>query len=288
MCFLRRNKVGLSVNLGCKLKGVTMKARANDMLNWAIQTNIIYEPDKVAMFKALDELGYPYQGFTAIPFSGELPFVRAEGDVVFYGSTNVINSVYKHGGWKPGVFFNDNFDYRAWCDKYKSLNAKHHVLRLRDISVEHFFGSGKQAFIRPVLDLKEFAGDVVEWDFFESWKRSLMNAELLLDCVCVVAEPFGISKEWRTFVVGGKVVGASQYREYQKLNIIPGAPGEVIGFVEEQALAFSPHEDVFVLDVGRCGDELYVIEPGCFNSAGFYACDLLSIFRAVQERVKKL
>jgi len=252
------------------------------MLTWAIQTNIIHEPDKIKIFEALEELGYPHQGFQAIPFSEEVPDI-ADEDVVFYGSTNVINEIYKSGRWNPGAFFNDNFDYRVWSSKYKLLNSNYHMLKLRDIEESHFYGYEKHAFIRPVLDLKEFAGDVVAWSFFEKWKSQLMNVELLLDCVCIVAEPFGISKEWRTFVVDGKVVGASQYREYLKLSKAPGAPADVIDFAEAQAAVYSPHE-VFVLDVGRCGEELYVIEAGCFNSAGFYDCELVPIFKAIQEK----
>ena len=155
-------------------------------------------------------------------------------------------------------------------------------MKLRDIEEQHFFGSEKHAFVRPVLDLKEFAGTVIRWDEFDSWKSKLMNLELLLDCECVVAQPFGIAKEWRTFVVDGKVVGASQYREYHKLSKLPSCPDKVTAFVEEQAAIFSPHP-IFVMDVGLSGDSLYVIEVGCFNSAGFYESALEPIFEAIHH-----
>ena len=248
---------------------------------WAIQTNIIHQPDRDNIFKALTELGYPYQGFTAIPFSDSLPSVKGK-NAVFCGSTNVINGIYKSGKWNPGTFFNENFDYRVWSDKYKILNSNHQLIKLQEIEEKHFYGTEKHAFIRPVLDLKEFPGDVIEWKKFESWKKSLVNLDLLLDCVCVVTEPFGISKEWRTFIVNGNVVGASQYREYLRLSPAPGAPPDVIKFAESQAAIYSPHV-VFVMDVGKSADELYVIEVGCFNSAGSYKCDLVPICKAVQE-----
>lgn len=249
-------------------------------MHWAIQTNIINEPDKVKIFEALRNLGYSHQGFTAIPFSDDLPDVEEE-NTVFYGSTNVINNIYKNNRWNPGTFFTENFSYRVWSDKYKILNSEHRILRLREIDRRHFYGPERMAFIRPVLDLKEFAGTVIAWDQFEAWKKSLFNVDLLLDCECVLAQPFGIAKEWRTFVVDGKVVGASQYREYLRLSKQPGCPENVVAFVEEQAAQFSPHP-IFVMDVGLSGEHLYVIEVGCFNSAGFYECALEPIFEAVQ------
>jgi hypothetical protein len=250
---------------------------------WAIQTNIIYEPDKIKILAALENLGFDYRTFSAIPFSDELPPIE-EKNVLFYGSTNVINSIYKSQKWNPGTFFTESFDFRVWCDKYKILSSNFKLLKLRDIEACHFYGEEKHAFIRPVLDLKEFAGDVVEWDKFEAWKNNLLNLELLLDCVCVVAEPFAISKEWRTFIVDGKVVSASQYREYLRLSPVQGAPREVVAFAEAQASVYSPHS-VFVMDIGKSGDEFYVIEVGCFNSAGFYESNIETIFQAVQDHV---
>lgn len=250
-------------------------------MHWAVQTNVINEDDRERIFQALRALGFSHEGFTAIPFSEDLPNVT-EPNTVFYGSTTVINNIYQKNKWNPGTFFTENFDYRVWGDKYKILNSEHYTLPLRDIERQHFFGADRAAFIRPVLDLKEFAGSVVLWEQFEDWKSRLMNLDLLLDCECIVAEPFGIAKEWRTFVVDGKVVGASQYREYMKLSKSRGCPDGVVSFVEEQAALFSPHP-IFVMDVGISGNNFYVIEVGCFNSAGFYEAKLEPIFQAIQD-----
>lgn len=250
-------------------------------MHWAIQTNVISEDDREGILRALKALGFSYEGFIAIPFSRDLPNVL-EPNTLFYGSTTVINNIFLNNKWNPGTFFTKKFDYRVWAGRYQILNSEHRLLKLRDIEEKHFYGSEKLAFVRPVLDLKEFAGSVVEWDQFEDWKSRLVNLELLLDCECVVAQPFGIAKEWRTFIVDGKVVGASQYREYQRLSKVKGCPQDVVEFAEEQAAIFSPHP-IFVMDVGLSGDNLYVIEVGCFNSAGFYETELEPVFAAVQS-----
>lgn len=52
----------------------------------------------------------------------------------------------------------------------------------------------------------------------------------------------------------------------------PGAemPAEVVEFARETAAIWAP-APVFVLDVARSADQLYVVEANCFHSAGFYA-----------------
>lgn len=39
------------------------------------------------------------------------------------------------------------------------------------------------------------------------------------------------------------------------------------------------------MDIGQNGDDLYIIECGCMNSAGFYAADIDAIVNAVTEYV---
>ncbi len=101
----------------------------------------------------------------------------------------------------------------------------------------------------------------------------------------VVGEPFGLAYEWRLFIRNKKVITGSQYRTYYVRNVQPKVPQEVIEFAEEQAQVYSP-ADIFVMDVCKSGDGLYVIEVGCFNSAGFYASDLEAIMRQVSEHVE--
>ena len=44
---------------------------------------------------------------------------------------------------------------------------------------------------------------------------------------------------------------------------------------------------VFVLDVGETEAGLRVVETNCFNSAGFYWCDLHAIVRAVNAYLRR-
>ena len=95
-----------------------------------------------------------------------------------------------------------------------------------------------------------------------------------------------ILDEWRCFIIDGKVCSASQYRTYFVLNTRAGAPQEVIDFAEEQSKLYKP-SDIFVMDVCKCGKFLYVLEVGCFNSAGFYEANIEKIVYTTSKHLEE-
>ena len=119
-----------------------------------------------------------------------------------------------------------------------------------------------------------------------AWRANLQKENLtdILDCPVVVAEPVGISHEWRLFIVDGRASSGSHYRSRHRLDVSPDVPDEVIVFAEETAATWSP-APVFVLDICQSGDQLFVLEVNCFHSSGFYAADVRKIFADVSDYV---
>ncbi len=74
---------------------------------------------------------------------------------------------------------------------------------------------------RPAGDLKEFAGRVHTFAELAPWRDGLAstNGPLGLDTLVQVAEPRALGREWRTVVVDGAVVTASQYRSSGRLKV---------------------------------------------------------------------
>jgi hypothetical protein len=89
----------------------------------------------------------------------------------------------------------------------------------------------------------------------------------------MLAEPVGLRDEWRLFVVDGEVVAGSHYRSYQRLDVSPHVPDEVKRFAEQLIASRSP-APVVVMDIGRSGNELFVVEFNGACSSGFYAADV--------------
>ncbi len=106
------------------------------------------------------------------------------------------------------------------------------------------------------------------------------NTSLSLNSKIVVSEPYRLRYEWRLWIVDKKVVAASKYREDFKLKKKEGCPPEVIQFAEQRCIEYTPH-DVFVMDIWETGDNYYIVECGCMNSAGFYHLDIGTIVSSV-------
>src|SRR5882672_6842942 len=84
------------------------------------------------------------------------PEVSPRGPVFVCGSST-LGRVARARGWRPG-YFDENLDYRLLARHYGEhlLNADADCVSLRDASPR-----GAQVFVRPVNDLKGFAGSAM-------------------------------------------------------------------------------------------------------------------------------
>lgn len=222
-----------------------------------------------------------------VPFSDEVPGIPADKPTVFYGATRWIDTIYKNNIWEPGVFFNPESTCEHWLDKYgpKALNYGAEVTTLKEL-VTRDYDPERCFFIRPCSDQKEFAGCVLPFENIARWGDLIISDSHELESVPIlVAEPVGISHEWRLFIVDGEVISGSRYRTRGNLDIVPGLSPSVIRFAENMIDRYVP-APVFVMDIGLSVD-YYVIEIGCFNSAGFYGSDIPSIVDAVSGFVER-
>ena len=253
----------------------------SDTTRWVIQLNLGKDDDAQRMHAECRRLGLECELLKIIPFSETLPNVSNEGPTIFYGGTNWINSIHRSKLWVPGVWFDETaFLYSTSMQKYGEdlLNSSAEVMSLHEFPE---WAAGRRAdpdhqfFIRPLRDLKEFAGDVVRYSDFKDWadRISFGGYTITPNTQIIVGEPYRIRREWRCFVVDQRVIAASQYRADHCLDVTPGAPEEIVTFTEQMAKKWSP-ERAFVMDVGICGSRPYVIENNCINSAGFYATDI--------------
>jgi len=261
-------------------------------VQWVIQTNIGPDDEKNRIIEAVKNTpNTRYVPIKIRPFTDELPDLHhSQEPTVVYGATGFINNVYKSGLWNPGVFFDEvNFNYVAWYMNYGPTLLNYEGVTI--YSFEDFahqdFDSSTLFFIRPVKDLKEFSGTVIEFGELQAWHKRLLGTELDPQTEIVVAPPQNIREEWRTFVVDGRVVTGSHYRTDGRLAVHPGLPVHVIAFVERLSKVWSP-APVFCMDVAEDEEgKLKVIEINCFNSSGLYASDALDIVSGINNYLLK-
>lgn len=260
-------------------------------IQWVVQNNLT-KPELMEDLKgACAAIEVDHIEVKVIPFSADLPDYPEEKHSIFYGSTTMMYNVlekYKKSGRVPGLFFyEDTFTMENYFNKWGKhmLNYDAGISSFREL-IKKEYNPDQLLFIRPNDDSKSFCGEVVEFNRVESWYNNLIgyeNVKLDLDTKIVAGEPYNIKKEWRLWIVNKKVVSSSQYKDGQFLKKIKDAPVEVIEFAESRCNEYVPH-DIFVMDICLCTDELFILECGCINSAGFYAADVYKIVEAVTDR----
>jgi ATP-grasp domain, R2K clade family 3 len=258
-----------------------------DKIQWVIQRNLTSEDVTADLRKACQKIKVDCHPIDIIPFSNSLPEFPKDKRTIFYGSTTTMYLVYQDNNYNEGLFFNEQtFSIENYLDKWKEnmLNFGAKVMTVGQLSALNY-ENDKLLFIRPDADSKSFSGEVKRFDEIDNWferVKTFEDMDITKDTKIIIAEPYHITSEWRLWIVNGKVVTASKYRENFKLKKENGCPQNVIEFAELRCKEYKLH-DVFVMDIGLCGDTLYIIECGCMNSAGFYNADIDKIVSSVTE-----
>lgn len=251
-------------------------------IQWIIQQNLTSTTDLEQLKTACDNIGVSHQEVRVVPFTETLPAFDRSYRSIFYGSVTFSQMALADPSVSDGLFMdNVAFSIENYLKRWGRHMLNHGAMMTTfGELVQMDLPAEKLYFIRPDNDHKSFTGEVKSFGDISSWYEQLKETYISLDSRIVVSEPYNIRYEWRLWIVCQKVVAASKYREYFQLTKERGCPEEVIRFAEARCREYTPH-DVFVMDICRCGDEYFIVECGCMNSAGFYAADISAIVTAV-------
>lgn len=264
-------------------------------VRWIVQNNLVPESELRDIEKTCHKIGADHFEMLVIPFTPfeELPKfpIDKEHTNFYFGSTTLMYGVYNNV--KPvGLFFNENFS----MENYIKVWGEHMLSSEAQITTFEQFSKqshDKESlwFIRPDADDKSFVGEVKSFEEIVNWSTTFAkydNVILNEKTKIIVGPPYNLKKEWRNYIVDGKVVTSSQYRENfrlkkTRLNI----PQEMLDFVEARCKEYMPHK-CFAMDVAYCGDSYYIIECGCLNSVGLYDCDVPKLVEAITAYTSSL
>jgi len=255
-------------------------------MKWAVQTTLIDLDTGNQLGDAAINCGCELVPVWIQPFANELPDMDVSEDepVIFYGSTKLIELV-SAGNFYPGVWYTKeafNYKYHIELNGDMMLNSDAQVCRLGD----YFHDRADPFFARPLGDLKQFSGKLIESsDDLREWQKRLSMAGLneYLETEILVAEPKNIEVEYRCFVVNNKVIDATEYRSanqtrYQKIS------QNMIDSLEDYLLDAIMPMDIIVADIAVLPSrEMKIIEFNCFNASGFYKHDIPKVVRAVTD-----
>jgi len=257
----------------------------------AIQITNIREEDLLADKEALQSIGVDPICFGLIPFENEIiqakDFERFD-EVIPFGSVKIVRL------WKAGhlpanakIFYGcyDNFDQRFYSGKLRTLllNFPAGYCRLGEIKERLFGGS---AFVKPVNDLKAFAGIIVaEGERISDRLAAGTQDSSLTDNEPILVAPLRpIIREYRSFIVDGRVIDSCAYKFGGMVKWAAASQdekAELLAYHEEVSEKYRPGR-TYVMDTARLpSGELKVIEYNCLNCSGKYACDRAAIYRSV-------
>lgn len=261
-------------------------------VRWVVQSTLGNSNDHLKIAEECSRIKAECLLYPREPFSKELPDTPTNIPTIFYGSTRFVNLCHRTKRWNPGAFFDPfYFTVKCWMTHYgeRCLNHGASLTTLAQL-VHEPYDPDRLFFIRPDKDLKEFTGSVWSFNEVKRWTTGLLKTDLgdeqLSHIDIWISEPWKITREWRTFIVNNKVCQASQYKKDGKLKESADVPQEVIQYAEETSLIWQPH-NIFVLDVCESAGNLFILEIGCVNSAGFYSCDIGTIVSTITEAVEQ-
>ena len=252
---------------------------------WLVQTNVLVNsPTKDQLREACDAEGLEFIGFAHPPGSRcepSIPVEHAKGPIVFHARSSALLGALGTI-WSSGVFFSpERFCHEAYTAHYGADYINHEAMV---VSWEELIGtrgtSDEHLFIKPVDDYKGFTGQSLSARSLASYFERLcsLNPHITPATEVVVGPAIEVDAEWRFFIVGNEVVGASMYRPVGD----PSVPKSVVDFARSLARGWSPAQ-VYVLDIGKADGRLKLIECNCFNASRFYCADVRRIVNAVSE-----
>jgi ATP-grasp domain, R2K clade family 3 len=262
---------------------------------WIIQ-DICHIESKWAQLKnALTRFDIPHSSHKVIPFVGDLvdPPDIGHKNVICMGAYSMRHYARAHQ-YNPGVFDLEPFDFtvqlKHWGDNM--LNASCCVTTMKDapnVITDDVF------FIRPVLDSKSFAGQIMDKDEFMKWQKSIVDLSddygdtVGPDTVIQIAKPVKIFSEYRFFVVGGKIATASMYKLGSRViyrNIDNSSYDSHFAFAYEMICTFNPL-GTMCIDIAETADGFKIVEINTLNSSGFYDADMQKLVIALEEAYSK-
>jgi len=266
-------------------------------VRWIIQNNLIAENDRNQFQEACDKLNIAHHEVIVVPFSDELPDFPLDDEYenIYYGSTTFMNNLYNK--LKPiGLFYNhETFSMENYFEKWGEhmLSSDAEIITVKDFIELEDFGHQLNMFLRPDGDGKEFDGQVGEVEELKSMVKRMMDYEspMTMESKLVLGPAYNLQREWRNYVVDGKVITSSRYRNNFRLSKSgDDIPEDMIKFVEDRCKEYQPHE-VFAMDIAETrhddGDmRYYIIECGCMNSVGFYHADIEKYVKSLTQWVE--
>jgi hypothetical protein len=253
---------------------------------WLLQNNYV-EAMTGRLAWALNTSGRTLHDFSLVPGEPlpEFPCQPTEPHF-FYGSTGLLQRLRESPQWAASVYGDKiSLDQRHWYEHRAPdmLNATFELMTLQQLRET---SKGKTFFVRPVVDQKAFAGQVVQGgDLAGLYRGRKGEVREHRDDLLVAVSPLipTICAEYRLVVKGHRIRLGSQYRKDGHLDIQRDVPAEILAKAQVLADGWLP-ADFIVMDVAVMPDgDVRIIEFNSVHSSGLYAIPGAQFAALVEE-----
>lgn len=270
---------------------------AGDDLTWVLQQGAIGAADRDRLAAAIRAGGWRLEELAVVPFSHEPagPVPSIAGPCLVYGSSGLL-ALARRLGWSPAGWDGEGFAASAVARELGplALNGEARAVPWsRAAEAAEAAGWGR-VFVRPDAEAKEFAGRTMDAADLAAWVGRLRAQGYFAerDPAVLVGPVRRLGREWRLFLVDGRVVASGQYAQGGEPARGPEAPAEALDLAHE-ALAHHAPAPALVMDVAEVEEAdgrwaLRVVELNSINSAGFYGCDPIPVVMALSALAVRL
>jgi hypothetical protein len=253
-------------------------------LTWIVQANMRDRRLLAQVEAALDRRGEDVLRVELVPFSREvpvLPFAAEQRKVICFGAS-FVPRVAIETTWRPGIYFApETFRWSVMAEHWRGLMfTPDGVVTTACEALGELDASGPR-FVRPDADSKLFDGGC--YADASELRTALGSADRSV--AVVMGSARAVDAEWRTFIVDGQIVEASEYRRAGSPSLHRGAPPRVLDLVDEALARWSPAVATCI-DVASSGEHFGIVEANCINAARLYAADADVVVSAISEHAR--
>jgi len=254
---------------------------------YIIQENTFREEGHTRLLECLDRLNLGYEVIKVLPLTDEIKFKTDRKDVFVFGALKLAR-IYKQYGWKPGCLMTPNHNFMVYRNHYREglLNFDSKVFQFG----EDFGWPGGRYFIRPCDDSKVFHAGIFNMISWNKFRHDMLTSghsdNLTEETLMQVASTKEIQKEFRFWVVDGRIVTASIYKMYNRPIFNGIVDDGATEFCQEMVNKFQLAK-AFVIDICLTNNKWKIVECGCINCAGFYSADMQKLIVALEDTYKK-
>jgi len=251
-------------------------------VRWVVDKKLLFDNDFEKFKNACDILGIEFCELDSV--------IKDEKINFYYVDIPIMKRLYIESN-SSVMFFNEKeFTMENYFNKWgeNTLNLYAKFTTLNEFSKQQY-NDEDFWFIKPNVEEKKFSGTILPFKKIKDWKnniKGIYEPNIDGETKIMVSQPSIIKKEWRNYIVDGKVVTSSLYKYFFEEFKSPDIPEEMIKFVENRCKEYQP-SSVFVMDIALCGDRYYIVECNCIHSSAPYNCDVLKLVEEITNYIKK-